>query len=129
MPKLKVDAFGEFESPADMRLVNALTDVAKVDQLHACGGHAKCTTCRVQFIEGEPSKMTEAEREVLTLRNLLGTPGLRLSCQIVCDHDMSVQAISRFEGSGRKDAGPRPADKIEPPPVWREKSSVSGEGP
>ena len=129
MPKLKVDAFGEFEVPADMRLVNALTDVAKVDQLHACGGHAKCTTCRVQFIEGEPSKMTEAEREVLTLRNLLGTPGLRLSCQIVCDHDMAVQAISRFEGSGRKDAGPRPAGKIEPPPVWREKSSVSGEGP
>ena len=39
------------------------------------------------------------------------------------------QAISRFEGSGRKDAGPRPADTIEPPPVWREKSSVSGEGP
>jgi len=95
-----------------------LIDDAKIDQLHACGGNAKCTTCRVQFVSGEPDQMTQAEKDVLAARGLLGTPGLRLSCQIVCDHDMQVKAISRFAGSGRVDAGKRPDDQIQPPPVW-----------
>jgi ferredoxin len=118
MPKLIVADVGEFDVPQGKRLVLALEDEAKVDQLHACGGNARCTTCRVQFIAGEPEKMTEAEKSVLAAR---GLTGVRLSCQMVCDHDMAVRAISRLAGSGRKDAGPRPADTIQPPPVWVEK--------
>ena len=38
MPRLTVQGMGEFEVSAGKRLVNALTDDAKVDQLHACGG-------------------------------------------------------------------------------------------
>ena len=95
--------------PAGKRLVLALEDEAKIDQLHACGGNARCTTCRVEFISGEPPTMTQAERQVLAAR---GLSGVRLSCQILCDHDMSVRTISRLAGSGRPDAGPRPADKI-----------------
>ena len=119
MPKLMIDDL-TVEVPAGKRLVNALSDEGKIDQLHACGGHARCTTCRVQFVSGEPSKMTQAERDVLTARGVIGQPGLRLSCQIICDHDMQVKPISRLTGSGRKDAGARPADTIEPPPVWIE---------
>ena len=121
MPKLTVESVGSFEVPADKRLVNALGDEAKIDQLHACGGFARCTTCRVQFIAGEPQQMTEAEKSVLTARGLIATTGLRLSCQIVCDHDMDVRAISRLAGSGRPDAGKRPEDQITPPPVWTNK--------
>jgi hypothetical protein len=62
--------------------------------------------------------MTEAEKSVLGMRGLLDQQGLRLSCQIKCDHDMTVRAISRLAGSGRADAGTRPADEIVPPPVW-----------
>jgi ferredoxin len=115
MPKLTVENVGEFEAPQGKRLVLALEDEAKVDQLHACGGNARCTTCRVEFVSGEPAQMTEAEKTVLAAR---GLTGVRLSCQIVCDHDMAVRAISRLAGSGRKDAGNRPADAIQPPPVW-----------
>jgi ferredoxin len=118
MPKLTVEEVGTFPVPPGKRLVNALTDNAKIDQLHACGGNAKCTTCRVQFISGEPEQMTQAEKEVLAGKGLLGTPGLRLSCQILCNDDITVKAISRFAGSGRKDAGGRPDDQITPPPVW-----------
>jgi ferredoxin len=118
MPKLTVQDVGEFQVPQDKRLVLALEDEAKVDQLHACGGLARCTTCRVQFISGEPEQMTEAEKSVLAMRGLSDQPGLRLSCQIKCDHDMTVRAISRLAGSGRADAGGRPADEIQPPPVW-----------
>ena len=115
MPKLTVEGVGEFDVPQGKRLVLALEDEAKIDQLHACGGNARCTTCRVEFVAGEPDQMTEAEKSVLAAR---GLTGVRLSCQIVCDHDMAVRAISRLAGSGRKDAGSRPDDQIQPPPVW-----------
>jgi ferredoxin len=119
MPKLTVDGVGEFEVPQGKRLVLALEEDAGVDQLHACGGHARCTTCRVEFIAGEPEKMTVAEKQVLAAR---GLSGIRLSCQIACDHDMSLRATSRLAGSGRKDAGGKPSEQIEPaPPEWVER--------
>lgn len=115
MPQLTVDGFGTFEVEAGKRLVLALAQDAKVDQLHACGGKARCTTCKVEFIAGEPTTMTVAEKNVLAAK---GLTGVRLSCQILCDHDMSVRAISRLEGSGRADAGGAPAAQIEPPAVY-----------
>jgi ferredoxin len=119
MPKLTVEGVGEFDVPHGKRLVLALEDEAGVDQLHACGGNARCTTCRVAFVGGEPEKMTAAEKNTLAAR---GLTGVRLSCQILCDHDMALRAISRLAGSGRPNAGPRPADEIHPQPVqWVEK--------
>lgn len=117
MPKLTVEGSQSVQVPQDKRLVLALEDEAKIDQLHACGGNARCTTCRVEFVSGEPEMMTEAEKTVLQQRGLIGQKGLRLSCQIKCDRDMQVRAISRLAGSGRRDAGPRPADELGPEPV------------
>ena len=97
------------------RLVLALEQDAHIDQLHACGGRARCTTCRVEFIAGEPERMTVAERTVLAAK---GLTGVRLSCQSLMDHDMSVRAISRLAGSGRPDPGPTPQPFIEPPPEY-----------
>src|SRR4051794_40843248 len=101
MPQLTVEGVGTFTVPDRKRLVLALEDEAKIDQLHACGGNARCTTCRVEFVAGEPTQMTAPERAVLAARQL---SGVRLSCQILCDHDMTVRAISRLAGSGRPDA-------------------------
>lgn len=115
MPKLTIEGVSSVDVPVGKRLVLALAQDAGIDQLHACGGKARCTTCRVEFIAGEPEQMTVAERDVLAAK---GLTGVRLSCQILCDHDMTVRATSRLEGSGRKDAGPEPASDIEPPPEW-----------
>jgi len=115
MPKLTVEGYRTVEVDAGKRLVLAIEQNAKVDVLHACGGNARCTTCRVEFIAGEPEKMTAAEQRVLAARSVAGA---RLSCQIVCDHDMVVRAISRLEGSGRPDPGPEPLPTIQPPPEW-----------
>lgn len=115
MPKLTVEGFGTVDVESGKRLVLAIEQDAGVDVLHACGGNARCTTCRVEFIEGEPDGMTVAEQTVLSAR---GVTGARLSCQIVCDHDMTVRAISRLEGSGRPDPGSTPAPDITPPPEW-----------
>ncbi len=114
MPQLTIEGLGSFEVPEGKRLVAALSEEAATDQLHACGGKARCTTCRVEFIDGEPGKMTKAEKNILADR---GLSGVRLSCQILCDHDMKVRLISRFEGSGRKDCGSPVAAQIEPSPV------------
>jgi ferredoxin len=114
VPNLTIDGIGTFDVPAGKRLVLAIED-AGVDILHACGGNARCTTCRVEFIDGEPQQMTAAEKERLAMRELRG---VRLSCQLTCDHDMTVRAISRLEGSGRADAGPPPPPEITPEPVW-----------
>jgi ferredoxin len=115
MAKLTVEGFETVEVAAGKRLVLAIEQDAKVDVLHACGGNARCTTCRVEFIDGEPSTTTVAEQQVLAAK---GATGVRLSCQIICDHDMKVRAISRLTGSGRPDPGPTPAPEITPPPVW-----------
>jgi ferredoxin len=119
MPKLTVEGFPTVELEAGKRLVLAIEQDARVDVLHACGGNARCTTCRVEFIAGEPERMTVAEQTVLAARNVTGA---RLSCQIICDHDMTVRAISRLQGSGRPDPGPTPAPQITPPPEWMPKS-------
>ncbi len=115
MPKLTVEGYETFDVQTDKRLVLAIEQDAGVDVMHACGGNARCTTCRVEFIEGEPSRMTAAEKECLSAR---GLAGIRLSCQILCDHDMAVRAISRLEGTGRPDPGPTPEATITPPPEW-----------
>lgn len=115
MPKLTVEGFGTVEVEAGKRLVLAIEQDAHVDVLHACGGNARCTTCRVEFVAGEPERMTVAERTVLAAKNV---SGVRLSCQITCDRDMTVRAISRLTGSGRPDPGPTPAPQITPPPEW-----------
>ena len=115
MPKLTVEGYGTVDVADAKRLVLAIEQDAGVDVLHACGGFARCTTCRVEFVDGEPSRMTAAEKERLAAR---GLTGVRLSCQILCDHDMTVRAISRLEGSGRPDPGPTPQEEITPAPVW-----------
>ena len=120
MPKLTVEGLGEFEIPTGKRLVNALREEVASDQLHACGGNARCTTCRVEFVSGEPSEMTVAEKQLLEAR---GLSGVRLGCQILCQEDMSVRIISRLEGSGRKDCGSACSVELAPQPVeWTTKS-------
>jgi len=115
MPKLSVEGFPTVDVESGKRLVLAIEQDAQVDILHACGGNARCTTCRIEFVTGEPPRMTIAEKTRLEEK---GLTGVRLSCQIVCDHDMTVRAISRFAGSGRPDPGKTPEPTIQPPPEW-----------
>ncbi len=115
MPTLTVEGFAPVDVESGKRLVLAIEQDAGVDVLHACGGNARCTTCRVEFISGEPQQRTKAETTRLAEK---GLTGVRLSCQIVCDHDMTVRAISRLAGSGRPDPGRTPEPTIQPTPEW-----------
>lgn len=118
MPLLKVE--GQiFEVEDGKRLILALED-GGLDVMHRCGGFAKCTTCRVKFIEGEPIRMTQAEFD--RLKNTLDLLGqARLACQIVCDHDMEVEPVIRLSNADVKSPGARPEKQITPKPIWIER--------
>jgi ferredoxin len=111
MPKLTIEGVAEFDIPHGTRLVNALEDNGG-EPLHRCGGYARCTTCRVEFLDGEPEVMTEAERAKLENKDDLGK--FRLSCQCTVEHDMHVKVLMPFSESGLDDPGSRPEDHITP---------------
>ena len=111
MPKLMIEGHGSVEVEKGTRLVNALEDNGG-EPLHRCGGYARCTTCRVEFIAGEPEIMTAAEREKLESQGNLGN--FRLSCQCTVDTDMHVKVLKPFNQSGLDDPGPRPKDHVTP---------------
>lgn len=115
MPQITVKDGETYEVEAGTRLVLALEDNG-VDILHRCGGHARCTTCRVEFTAGEPDKMTAAERDKLQEQGNLGK--FRLSCQIACDHDMTVTPLMTLSNTEMDDPGGRPEDHITPEPEW-----------
>ncbi len=117
MPLITVQGYGEIQAHDNERLVLAL-ERGGVDILHRCGGVARCTTCRVEFSAGEPSQMTQAEHDKLTEK---GLSGVRLSCQIECQHDMALTPVQTVTSSGLE-AGKAPAETIEPAPVWIETS-------
>ena len=55
----------EDEAPAGTKGEEATIEDAGIDILHRCGGNARCTTCRVEVLAGEPPPMGELERERL----------------------------------------------------------------
>lgn len=118
MPKLTIESLGAFEIPQGKRLINAIIDDARANQHYSCGGNAKCTTCRVQFVAGEPEAMTQAEKDLLIASKIDLNAGTRLSCQMQCTHDMTIQIIS--EKPAHKNPA-HPSEEITPPAVWTTK--------
>ena len=116
MPKLTIDG-KTVDVPNGKRLVLAIEESGKRIG-HRCGGYAHCTTCRVEFLEGEPNTMTEAEFDRLQEKDLFGSA--RLSCQILCSHDMSVHPVMTAENQPQwnGDTGPEPKPFVTPEAEW-----------
>ena len=115
MPRIKVDG-KSFNVPKGKRLVLAIEENG-INIGHRCGGFAGCTTCRVEFSSGEPKNMTKAEYTKLVDRDLLGK--VRLSCQIVCDQNMTVKPVMLLENEEAwKDTGPAPETEVTPEAEW-----------
>ncbi len=111
MPKVTAETAGgtrEFEAEAGRKLVLAIED-GGVDILHRCGGKAKCTTCRVEVLEGDAGEMQEAERNRLATETGLAE-NVRLSCQVRVSGDLHVRVLN--QSSVRNlDPGPRPTEE------------------
>lgn len=111
MPKIEAETASgplAFEAAPNRKLVLAIED-AGIDILHRCGGNAKCTTCRVEVLAGDPGEMRELERNRLAMEMELAE-NIRLSCQIHVIDDLKVRVINQVSVLGM-DAGPRPIDE------------------
>jgi ferredoxin len=96
------------DAPENKKLVLVIED-AGIDILHRCGGNARCTTCRVEVLQGDPPPMEELESNRLAMEAELAD-NVRLSCQIHVNSDLKVRVINQASVRGM-DAGPRPLDE------------------
>lgn len=95
------------DGTAGQKLVLAIEDDG-IDILHRCGGNARCTTCRVEILSGDPGPILDAEKAILSTKEDIGDH-TRLSCQIRINDDLHVRVINQAHITGL-DPGPRPVD-------------------
>lgn len=110
MPKITAEAAQgmlAFEMEKGRKLVLGLEDNG-IDILHRCGGNAKCTTCRVEVLAGDPGEIGDPERNILATKTDLGDH-TRLSCQVRVIDDLHVKVIRQASVEGI-DAGKRPVE-------------------
>jgi class 3 adenylate cyclase len=82
-----VDNDDEFNSLLDVSIAN------QIPHLHECGGHGRCTTCRVRILEGinNLSPKNEVEKETSFARKW--EPSIRLACQAYPNGDVTLQRL------------------------------------
>jgi len=110
MPKIEAHTANgvvTIDGEAGRKLVLVLEDNG-VDILHRCGGNARCTTCRVELIEGDAGDKTDAEIGILTTKGL-NDGNIRLSCQIRVADDLTVKVVNQASVAGI-DPGGRPVE-------------------
>ena len=112
------------------RLVLAI-EALGIDIGHRCGGKARCTTCRVEFEAGEPETFTRAEYLKLQGADLLapadGGRPVRLSCQVLVEHDMSVRVLKTKQTEGWPDTGPAVGADLVPEPDRFDRATLEAE--
>ena len=111
MPRIEAETatgLQAFDADQGRKLVLAIED-AGIDILHRCGGNAKCTTCRVEVLAGDPGEIGEAERNRLAMETGLAE-NVRLSCQVHVIDDLKVKVINQSSVRGL-DPGPRPLEQ------------------
>ena len=69
-----------------------------VDWMHACGGKGRCTTCKVQVLEGLDnfSPETPAELKYRKMKRLSDNERLSCQCQISGDVLVKVASENKF---------------------------------
>ena len=118
MPTVTLENIGPIDVESGRRLVLGVED-AGIDILHRCGGNARCATCRVEVLAGEPTPVTPWEETRLAeLKSR--QPTTRLACQVRVLDDLTVRIRRRLSDNPELgDAGPRPiewpADRALPP--------------
>lgn len=64
-----------------------------ISHAHACGGNARCSTCRVLIVEGVEHCAPRNEKEQALAERLHFTPDIRLACQTTISDDVKVRRL------------------------------------
>ena len=96
-----------FDCDSGRKLVLCLEDQG-IDIMHRCGGNARCTTCRVEILFGDPGPIEDAERDIMATKPDM-TDHMRLSCQVRVIDDLHVRVINQSSVTG-VDPGTRPEE-------------------
>lgn len=110
MPRITAEtASGQqaFDCDEGRKLVLCIEDNG-IDILHRCGGNARCTTCRVEIVQGDPGPIEEAEKTIMATKEDM-TDHMRLSCQIRVKDDLHIKVINQASVAGI-DPGTRPEE-------------------
>jgi adenylate cyclase len=95
---------------------SSLLDISRIHGVpHAsvCGGRARCSTCRVRILEGLEGLDVPAETERKVLERVGAGSNVRLACQLVPTHDLSVAMLL-------------PAKRVQPDDVARQDKYLWG---
>jgi ferredoxin len=97
-PQPRVVYFGDertAEVDAPGQSILKTSQRARVPHIAECGGHGRCTTCRVRILDGlaNVSPRTDAERAIAEARGW--DPFTRLACQTRVHGEVTVERIVR----------------------------------
>ena len=76
---------------ADGETILAASLRADIPHAHACGGQARCSTCRVLVLEGVEMCGSRTEREERLAEQLRFGENVRLACQTTVHGDLSIR--------------------------------------
>lgn len=81
----------------DQSILSASLD-AGIPHFHACGGKAKCSTCRILVLEGAENLSPENKKEAFLRKKLPFPATVRLACQsYVMKGDVTIERIIKDE--------------------------------
>ena len=63
---------------------------AGIPHVSVCGGRGRCSTCRVQILDGLDGQPAAETRELATLKSIGAGGDVRLACQLRPSHDLAV---------------------------------------
>lgn len=66
---------------------------AEIPHAHACGGNARCSTCRVLIIDGVEHCAPRNDKEQLLAERLHFSPEVRLACQTTITDDVELRRL------------------------------------
>src|ERR1041384_6824501 len=88
---------------------------AAIPHAHACGGHARCSTCRVQIVEGLDRCAPRNDKENELATRLHFSPEIRLACQTTVNGDVKLRRLvldeEDIELTDQKRAGALPPSR------------------
>jgi adenylate cyclase len=94
MPVLTIHPDGARIDAAPAETILSASLRAGVPHMHACGGHARCSTCRVLILGGRDALSPRNEAEAAIAERLGFPAGIRLACQTPLSADTVVRRIA-----------------------------------